>query len=396
MARADTQQLRILRELGDQQLADHHRASRPILWMVVAVIIIFIGWASWAEIDEVTRGDGRVIPLTRLQKIQSLEGGILEQMLVREGEMVEPGQPLLRLDHTRFYAAFMEGRSQARALLAAIARLEAEVQELAVIHYPERLDADSPEVTGENALFAARREKYQQTLAALQEELDITRKQLALIQPLVDRRAVSEVESLKLQQSIASLKGKITEVSNAYMQDAYTELTAKKAELSMLEQSLLQREDQLRRTELVSPVKGMVNNILVTTRGGVIQPGEAIMEVLPVDDQLLIEAKVKPQDVAFLAPGMPASVKITAYDYTIYGDLHGVVEQISADTIEEDTVRGKEYYYQILVRTETGHLQRNGEILPIRPGMIAEVDVLSGKRTVLSYILKPLIKARLY
>lgn len=396
MAKVDGQQLRILRELGDQKLASHHRASRPILWVVVAVILIFIAWASWAEIDEVTRGEGRVIPLTRLQKIQSLEGGILDKMLVREGEMVEVGQPLLRLDHTRFYAAFMEGRSQARALLAAIARLEAEVKGLHVIHYPERLDANSPEVANENALFTARREKYQQTLAALQEELAITRQQLALIQPLVDRRAVSEIESLKLQQGIASLRGKITEVSNAYMQDAYTELTAKKAELSMLEQSLLQREDQLRRTEIVSPVKGMVNNILVTTRGGVIQPGEAIMEVLPVEEQLLIEAKVKPQDVAFLAPGMPASVKITAYDYTIYGDLEGAVEQISADTIEEDTVRGKEYYYQILVRTETSHLERNGEILPIRPGMIAEVDVLSGKRTVLSYILKPLIKARLY
>lgn len=395
-ASVKSQQIRILQELGDARLSQHHRGSHLVLWVSVAVILLFIGWAAWAEIDEVTRGEGRVIPYTRLQKIQSLEGGILEKMLVREGELVEAGQPLLQLDHTRFYAAFMEGQSQTRALRAAIARLEAEVQGLDKVHFPDTVEPGSPEAIDEGALFLARRSKHQEAVAALREELAITEQQLALIRPLVARRAVSEVELLRLQQNIASLKGKMAEISNAYMQDAYTELTARKAELSALEQALVQREDQLRRTELVSPVKGMVNNILVTTRGGVIQPGEAIMEILPVDDHLLIEAKVKPQDVAFLAPGMEASVKITAYDYTIYGDLRGVLEQISADTMEEETVRGKEHYYQIQVRTQSNYLERNGEVLPIRPGMVAQVDVLSGKRTVLSYLLKPLIKARLY
>lgn len=391
-----SQSAKILRSLGDTEHSILHPLARPGLWFSGLCVILFFVWAGFAQIDEITRGEGRVVPFSRLQKIQSLEGGILEKILVHEGEVVEAGQVLVQLDHTRFYAAYMEGQSQARTLKAAIARLEAEVKGNRSISFPEEVATDSTEAKTEKALFKARRDKKNQAIASINEEMKIAREQLDLIEPLVARKAVSEVEALRLRQDIASFKGRMSELNNAYLQDAYTELTNKKAELSALEQQLLQKKDQLKRTELVSPVKGMVNNILVTTRGGVIQPGEAIMEVLPIDDQLLIEAKVKPKDVAFLAPGMPAKVKITAYDYTIYGDLKGSLEQISADTIEEDTVRGKEYYYQILVRTDANHLQKGDKVLPIRPGMIAEVDVLSGQRTVLSYLLKPLIKARLY
>lgn len=391
-----SRQTRLLRELGDIEYAVVHPAVRPALWMSVFSVFAFVLWAAWAEIDEITRGEGRVVAVSRLQKIQSLEGGILEALLVKEDDIVDVGQILARLDHTRFYSAFMEGQSQARALRAIVARLEAEVQGAESIKFPKTVADDSPEAATERALFRARKEKKREALASLAEEMHIVRKQLQLIEPLVERKAVSEIEALRRRQDEASLKGKMAEINNAFLQDAYTELSAKKAELSALEQTLLQRQDQLRRTDLVSPVKGRVNDILVTTRGGVIQPGEAIMEILPIEDQLLIEAKVKPKDVAFLAPGMPAKVKITAYDYTIYGDLDGTLEQISADSIEEDTVRGKEYFYQIQVRTQTNHLQHNGKELPIRPGMMAEVDVLSGKRTVLSYLLKPLLKAKLY
>lgn len=389
-------QSRLLRQLGDAEHGVSHPVLRPALWFSALTVVVFILWACWAEIDEVTRGEGRVIPYSRLQKIQSLEGGILDRLLVKEGDIVEPGQALLQLDQTRFYAAYMEGQSQARALRAAIARLEAEVQDRDSIDFPTSLPADGPEVTSETALFKARRSKKQEALRALQEELKITRANLKLIEPLVASRSVSEVEALRLKQEIASLKGRIADIRQGFIQDAYTELTASKAELSSLEQTLLQKQDQLRRTRLVSPVKGMVNNILVTTQGGVIEPGEAIMEVLPIEDQLLVQTKIKPEDVAFIAPGMPARVKITAYDYTIYGDLSGSVTQISADTIEEETVRGKEYFYQVLVRTDKNYLEKNAQILPIRPGMIAEVDILGGKRTVMSYILKPLLKARLY
>jgi adhesin transport system membrane fusion protein len=226
--------------------------------------------------------------------------------------------------------------------------------------------------------------------------MSLARRQLELVEPLVERRSVSEMESLKLGQTIAGLAGRLAELRNTYVQDAYTELSAKQAEVSSLEQKLMQRRDKLERTNIYSPVRGRVNDILINTEGGVIRPGELIMEITPIEGQLLIEAKVRPQDVAFVAPGMPASVKITAYDYTIYGDLQGEVEQISEDTIEEETPRGKEAFYEVLIRTEKAYLERNGITLPIRPGMVAQVDIQTGKRTLLSYLLKPIIKARLY
>jgi adhesin transport system membrane fusion protein len=396
MADRGIEQTRILRELGDQRLSHHHRASHPILWVSLLVILVFIAWAAWAEIDEVTRGEGRVVPLTRMQTIQSLEGGILAELLVSRGDRVEAGQPLLRLDDTRFRSAYLETVSQIAVLRASIARLEAEVLELEEIDFPAELDPEGGLVRSERALFHARRDRLREAERSINEEMRLARRQLELVEPLVQRRSVSEMEALKLGQSIASLAGRLAELRNTYVQDAYAELSTKQAELSTLEQTVLQRSDQLQRTEIHSPVRGRVNDILVNTQGGVIQSGEPIMEITPIEDQLLIEARVRPQDVAFVAPGMPASVKITAYDYTIYGDLKGEVEQISEDTIEEETPRGKEAFYEVLIRTETAYLERNGEVLPIRPGMVAQVDIQTGKRTLLSYLLKPIIKARLY
>jgi len=373
-----------------------HPAAKPGLWLSIITVILFVVWASFAEIDEVTRGEGRIIPSSRLQMIQSLEGGIIESLLVDEGDMVEAGQVLVSLDQTRFYAAYMEGLSQSVALKAAIARLDSEVKDQNTITFPDGFDLETPEVKSEIALFKARRDRKQQTIASLQREIDISNKEYSVLKPLVKRKAVSKMELLRLDKTIEELKGKVASVNNSYMQDAYTELTEKKGYLNALMETLVQKEDQLKRTQIVSPVRGQINDILVTTRGGVIQPGEPIMKVLPVDDQLLIEARIKPKDVAFLAPGMKAKVKITAYDYTIYGDLEGTLEQISADTFEEDTAQGKEYYYQVLIHTDKNYLERNGEKLPIRPGMITQVDILGAKRTVLSYLLKPLIKASLY
>lgn len=396
MASRDTQQFRILRELGENKLSRHHRASHPILWVSLLIIVLFIGWAAWAEIDEVTRGEGRVVPLSRMQSIQSLEGGILAELLVGRGERVEQGEPLVRLDNTRFHSAYMETASQVNVLRASIARLEAEVLEQEKIKLPEDLDPEGELARSERALFDARRDRLREAERLINEEMRLASRQLKLVEPLVQRRSVSEMESLKLSQALTGLAGRLAELRNTYAQEAYTELSAKKAELGTLEQTLLQRRDQLRRTEIHSPVRGRVNDILINTVGGVIQPGAPIMEITPIEDQLLIEAKVRPQDVAFVAPGMSASVKVTAYDYTIYGDLEGTVQQISEDTIEEETPRGKEAFYEVLIRTEAAHLERNGEVLPIRPGMVAQVDIQTGKRSLLSYLLKPIIKARLY
>jgi membrane fusion protein, adhesin transport system len=309
---------------------------------------------------------------------------------------VKVGQPLLEMDNTHFRTNFQESANQAAALKAMVARLQAEVLNKGGVDFPADVRADPTLVRSEEALFHSRREKLDESTRSISQQIRIAQNQLDIVRPLVARKVVSEMEALKLSQDIATLNGKLAEIRNTYFQEAYTELNTKKAELSALEPIVQQRGDQLRRTVILSPVRGRVNKIMINTRGGVIQPGEPIMEVIPVADRLLIEAKIKPRDVAFLVPGMPARVKITAYDYTIYGDLKGRLDQISADTIEEETGHGKEYYYQVEVRTDGAQLKHNGKVLPIIPGMVAEVDILSGKRSVLNYLLRPLLKARLY
>lgn len=383
------------RELDDPFRTSAHPVYRPLLWAVLACIAVAVTWAALARIDEVTRGEGRVVPVSRMQKIQSLEGGILGDLLVREGDMVRRGEPLVRLDRTHFQTSYDESANQAMVLAAAIARLQAEVLGKAAIDFPSQVPPDSSVARSERELFVSRRSKLEEGRRTLQQQIDIARGQLAIVQPLTARKVVSEMEALKLRQDIATYNGKLVELENTYAQEAYTELANKQAELSALSPIVQQRGDQLRRTEIRSPVRGRINTVLINTRGGVVQPGEPIMEVTPMEDRLLIEARIRPRDVAFIVPGMPAKVKITAYDYTIYGDLNGKVERIGADTIEEETVHGKESYYQVLIRTDGAHLMREGRPLPIIPGMVAEVDILNGKRSVLNYLLRPILKARL-
>lgn len=385
---------RLLRSLNNPEHSIMHPSIRPALWLCIFTFIVFVVWASIFEIDEVTHGQGRVVPSSRLQLIQSLEGGILDTLLVSEGAMVEPNQVLATLDNTRFYSDYMEGLTQSNALRATIARLNAEVKNLDKIDFPEEINDE--EIDTELDLFNARRNKKQQTIDAIKDEISILQQELKVLLPLVKKRSVSQMEVLKVKKSIASLNSKIIDVQSSYIQDAYSELTKKKSDLSVLQTTLLQKKDQLKRTKITSPVKGQVNDILVTTKGGVIKPGEPIMKILPLDDQLLLETKISPKDVAFLYPGMKANVRITAYDYTIYGSLVGTIEQISADTLEEDTAKGKEYYYQVLVSTNKNYLEKDGAMLPIKPGMLAQVDILGGKKTIMSYLLKPLIKSKLY
>nr|WP_321460564.1 HlyD family efflux transporter periplasmic adaptor subunit [uncultured Vibrio sp.] len=376
---------------GDERIL----SARPALWLCSFIVAVFILWAAFAKIDEVTRGEGKIIPSSRLQKIQSLEGGIVQKLLVQEGQLVSEGDVLIHMDKTRFQAAYREGQSQVSSLLASITRLEAEVKNLPSLAFPDQAGIDEKDLAFEQALFETRKNSKKEKIAGLRRRAAIVEDQLAILRPMVKTASVSKMEALRLEKELEDLKGQIIEVNNSYMQDAYTELTQKKAELNVLNEALVQRQDQLLRTEIASPVKGMINDIVVTTKGGVVQPGEPIMYVLPIDEQLLVEAKIAPEDIAFLAPGMSAKVKITAYDFSIYGDLEGEVAQISPDTIEEETAQGKAYFYQILVKTETNFLEKEGRQYPIRPGMIAQVDVLGGKKTVLNYLLNPLLKAKL-
>ena len=385
----------IKRELGapDQKLESHW--SRPLLWASFLVIALFIAWASWAEVNEVARGEAKVIPSSRQQTIQSLEGGILDEMMVSEGEIVEAGQLLAAIDETRFRSAYMESLSQAQALRATIARLEAEVLDKSSIEFPEEMRDNEALTATERELFTARRKKRDSALNAVSKEIAAAQRQLAVIRPLVKRRAVGEMEMLKLDREIAELSGRQAEIRNTYLQDSYAELADKKSELAALEETSVQRRDQLDRTRLLSPVRGVVNNIAITTRGGVIPPGEEIMQITPLEDTLVFETRIRPQDVAFIAPGMPATIRISAYDYAVYGTLEGKVERISSDTLEEETPRGEESYYRVLVSSDTAALEHNGETLPIKPGMVATVDIETGERSVLSYLLRPFTRLEL-
>ena len=368
------------------------RKSRTLINLIVLSLVAAIIWASIAQINEITRGDGRVVPLRRMQTIQSLEGGILAELLVSEGDIVDEGEVLARLDPTRSEAAFRAASAEITALTAQVARLEAEVLERPALNFGE--DANESEQT-ELRLFNARRTKLEASLKALEAERQSIQEQIDITSPLALSGAVSRIDVLRLEQQRAELEGKISDTRNAYVQDAYKDLAQRRAKLTSLRQDVVSKQDEFMRTEIRSPVAGRVNNIDITTLGGVIQPGEPIMEVTPTDDQLLIETKVLPRDVAFIAPGMEASVKITAYDFSTYGDLRGTVTQISEDTVEEDTPQGPQDFYRVMVRTESNQLERHGEKFSIRPGMLAQVDIESGKRSVLSYLTRPLLKARL-
>ena len=347
-------------------------------------------WASTAELDVVTMGTGRVIPSSREQVIQSLEGGILVEMRVREGDVVDKDQVLLRIDDTRFGASYRETGSRITALRAGIARLRAEASG-APLAFPADVRADQIKV--ETELYSSRRQQLEESLASLKRSHQLADEELRMTAPLVKNGVVSEVELLRLQRQVNELLANLQERQNKFRADARAELAKNEAELAAISEGNTARADQVKRTIVRAPMRGTVKNIRLNTIGGVVQPGVDIMEIIPAEDQLLIEARIKPSDVAFLHPGLPATVKITAYDFSIYGGLQGSLEQISADTIRDEK-KADESYYKIQVRTKESHLQGKEGPLPIIPGMTATVEILTGHKTVLDYLLKPLLKAK--
>lgn len=383
--------------LGLPDLTDHNEmaASRSaqVIWLVTIFLGLFFIWAWFFEIDEVSSGAGKVIPTSREQVIQSLEGGLLEELNVREGQIVEKGMVLARLDPTRGESSVEETATKYRASLATRARLRAEVAGAGSISFPAELD-EWPELkTTETALFHSRRRSLSETVSGLGNALSLARKELAISQSLLESGASSNVEIIRLQRQAADLEMKLNEARSGYMVKSREELARIDAEVNSLDSVVRDRADTLARTTLVAPVRSIVKNLEVTTIGGVIQPGGSVMTLVPMDDKLLVEARISPRDIAFIHPGQTARVKVTAYDYSIYGGLDGTVEMIAPDTLR-DEVQPEIVYYRVLIRTKTDSLTtKAGKQLPITPGMVTTTDIRTSQKTVWEYITKPLNKA---
>ena len=364
-----------------------------VAWSLFALLAAFIAWASLFHLDEVTTGSGKVIPSSHEQVIQSLEGGIIHSLMVREGDIVERGQQLAQLDRTKTESSVLESESRLNAALATAARLKAEVNDTELT-FPEELDDDVELVKQETALYQSRRESLEKGLAGLRQGAELVQRELSLTRPLVTQGAASKVEVLRLERQKNELENKITEMKNQYYVRAREELAKANAEIEAQRPVMKGREDSLTRLTFNAPVRGIVKDIDVTTVGGVIPPNGKLMSLVPLDDQMVIEAKISPRDVAFIHPGQKALVKVTAYDYSIYDGLEGEVTMISPDTLQ-DEVKRDVYYYRVYIRTDSNHLtNKQGQEFPVFPGMIATVDIKTGSKTILDYLLKPLNKAK--
>lgn len=389
---------------------EDRRASRQLLWLTGVTLVVFLGWAAFFDLEEITRGQGRVIPASREQVVQSLDSGILREMKVHEGQMVEAGEVLLLLDDSRAGPVFREATEKTMALSAQVARLRAEAYATPLV-FPKEVRSDALLVQREQQAYDARKRALDEQIAALQISLKAlqasqaaTQRELDMTTPLVKQGVISEVEALRLQRQLsdlnrqqADLQGQMVERRNRYLTDANAELVRLDSELSQTRENALARKDSLKRTVVRSPMKGVVKNIQVTTLGGVVQTGQSIMEIVPTQDEMLVEAYVKPAEVAFLKVGQTATVKLTAYDFNKYGALDGVLEHLSPDTLKDERNRRQgslpeleEGYYRILVRIKEGAQVRSGMTLSPMPGMTAIVEIRTGQKSVLEYLFRPL------
>lgn len=367
--------------------------SGRIVTLCSLLLLVAWGWASFSTLDEVSTGTGKVIPSSREQVLQSLDGGILVALNVREGQRVEAGEVVARLDPTRSQSNVGESVARYQAALAASARLSAEVNELPLT-FPPELNSAPQLVASETRLYTLRRSQFTDSKARVADSLSAVDRELAITKRLVKTGAASNVEVLRLERQRSDLQLKILDLRSQYLVQAREELAKATAEAASLAEIIRGRTDSVTRMTVRSPVKGIVKKIKVNTLGGVIPPNGELMEIVPRDDHLLIETRLSPRDIAFIHPDQTALVKITAYDYAIYGSLKGVVDSISPDTIQ-DEAKPEVYYYRVFIRTEHDYLQNKaGKRFNIVPGIIANVDIKTGEKTVMDYLVKPFNKVK--
>lgn len=366
--------------------------GRALIWGSALAIAGFLLWAAWAELDQITRANGQVIASSRNQVIQSPEGGVLAEMPVREGAQVKRGQLLARFDKTKSEAGYLESAAKAAGLMATVSRLNAEIFG-GKPKFLKELDNYPEFRTNQLALFNKRQSAVRDEISALEKSMKLIKEELEMNMPLLKTGDVSRADILRLQRQVADIEGQVTNRRNKYLQECQTDLGKAQEDLAGIMQIVAQRKEQLDFTEVRSPMDGIVRNVRLTTLGGVAKPGEEIMQIVPVDDDLIIEAKVKPADIAFVKPGLPATVKLDAYDYSIYGTLEGKVTYISADTLDVDVRNNEQPYYRVQIKTSIRNLAgKSNERIDIQPGMTAVAEIKTGKKTVLQYLTKPITK----
>ena len=421
------------------------RIDQKVLMLFFAILVFFSGafiWAYFSQIDELTRGEGKVIPSEKIKTIQSLDGGIISEILIKEGSIIKEGQPLMKIDTTRFEASLEENKQTFYHLLVTKARLELEskldlVDEIPEIKYSEEILANAPVFAmNDRKLFSSRIEElksitktFKIQLKQKEQEINelsskatqlkisiaLIREESKTMEQLVERRSKSKVDLLKIKRELAQLEGelqgtyasiprakyaieeaqnKIVEKLKIFKSEASNELQKINTEIKKYESKLVADEDKLDKTVLMSPVDGIVKQINVNTIGGVVTSGMDLIEIVPQSDILLVEAKIDPKDIAFINPEQKAIVKITAYDFSIYGGLEGKIVEISADSIVDKNDKDQNSYYKVVIKTEQNYLEKNKQKLPIIPGMISTVDIVTGKKSILDFLLKPILKTK--
>lgn len=390
--------LKLVNDLNAALQKEKHTGLFWMIGLLFVFLVVFVIWAYNSTVEEVTRGQGSVIPTSREQIVQSLDPGTIKEMRVKEGDVVEKGQILLTLDDTRSAAVLRESEAKVANLEAMAARLRAESYGTS-IQFPAGVSPDLQR--RERAAYEARRRAVEDSVSGLQQSKSMLDREIGITAPMVAEGVMSEVELLRMRRQSSDLALQINEKRNQYAADANNELVRIESELAQAKENMAMRADPVDRSLIRAPLRGIVKNIKINTLGGVVQAGQDIMEIVPLDDKLLVEAYIRPQDVAFVRPGLNAIVKITAYDYSLYGGLEGKVTLISPDTLRDKArpselnLNPDEAYYRILVETHKNSLiDKNGQSMPIIPGMIASVDVKTGEKTIFQYLIKPITRMK--
>jgi adhesin transport system membrane fusion protein len=431
--KVDKQDLKFMSSVSEAMLEQTPKGARVLLWAIFAFVIIAIVWANWATLDEISRGEGEIIPSLQLQRVQNLEGGVVSEILVREGDIVEKGQLLLRIDDTRYASTFKESYVRQLELIAKAARLRSEAEQTEFVeptNFPEQYRSL---IEQEKTLFLARKQELSNNKAILEQQItqrkqelreaqakqtqlqrsyNLLNKELRITQPLVGEGVISEVEFLRLQRQVNDLAGeldgirlsipriessiteterKLSEAELQFVSLARQELNEASSEAARIKESLEGMQDRITRSEVRAPVKGTIKQLLVNTVEGVVQPGDDIITIVPWEDELLVEAKILPSDIARVRVGQPAVVKVSAYDFSIYGGVDATVVFVSPSTILDEE---QQPHYIVRLKTQSPFIERDGQELPLMTGMTVAVDIITGEKTVMDYLLKPILKAK--